>query len=87
MTHTFICADSIAAGGVTIARAVAMTLVNVIVTVRAREAVRTLVTTSRHVTLCVTVTTAALTQTVSPPSAAWTSYKNMNGYEHMSRDE
>jgi len=46
------------------------------VTVRAHEAVRTLVTTRRHVTLGVTVTTAALSQTVLPPSAAWTSYKN-----------
>ena len=71
VTDTFEGADGVVAIGVFVTRAVGA-LVDVLVTVTARETDRTLGTTSCYVTLSVAIKTVAVTKTILAPRAART---------------
>ena len=71
VTDTLEGADRVTAVGVFVTR-VDLTLVDVLATVPAREAVRTLGTARRLVTRSVTVTTVAVTKTILTPRTART---------------
>ena len=71
VTDTLEGADRVTAVGVFVTR-VDLTLVDVLMTVPAREAVRTLGTAGSHVTRSVTVTTVAVTKTILAPRTART---------------
>ena len=72
VTDTLEGADRVAARGVSVTRVVVLTLVDVLATVPAREAVRTLGTAGCLITRSVTVTTVAVTETILAPRTART---------------
>ena len=74
LTDTLEGADRVAALGVFVTRVV-LTLVDVIMTVPAREAVRTLGTAGCHVAISFTVVTVAVSKTILTPCTARTRCK------------
>lgn len=72
MTNTFEGSDRVAARGMFTTRVIGLTLVDVVVTVPALEAGRTLGTAGCHVALGVIITTVAVTKTIFAPCAAST---------------
>ena len=74
VTDTLEGADRVTARGMFVTR-VDLTLVDVLATVPAREAVRTLGTAGCHVALCFTVATIAVTKTILAPCTARTRCK------------
>ena len=75
MTDTFEGADGIVARGVFVTRFVGCTLVDVLVTVTAREAGRTLGTAGCNAAVSIAVSTIAVKETIFAPRAAQTGCK------------